>query len=362
VVVAPGASIQAAVNANATGSTLCIQGLHTITSAIVPKSGDVLRGDGPGAVIDGGDVAAVAIDGNGNDVSNVTVEDLTIQHFANLDQIAAVGRNQGSGWAILNNTVAFNATEGIEAGPMSTVSGNSVHDNGQLGITGYLSDGAVVQNNEVYRNNVACAYDPSWEAGGIKLYSKGTPASVTISGNNVHDNCGPGIWVDTDISAGTISNNTVSNETSLNGEGGNGIEVELSCRLTVTGNTVTGSAKTGIMVSTSHDILVTGNTVSGGKHGIRIWAADRSADAGSICRNSSNNNTVSGNTVTSGSGVSGLYVYTGSTPTGNTFSDNTYHVSSCSTSVWQWFVSSNSNYGFTGWQGVGQDAHGSCGP
>jgi hypothetical protein len=357
VTVAAGDSIQVAIDAHPQATTLCIQGLHNITSAIVPKSGDVLRGDGS-AVIDGGSVARVAIDGNGNSVSNVTVDDLTIQHIANVSQEAAVGRNQGDGWVITNNVVAYNATEGIEAGPHSLVQGNIVHDNGQLGITGYLSDGAQILDNQVYNNNSGCRFDPSFEAGGIKIYSKGTPATVTIVGNQIHDNCGPGIWTDTDVSGGSISGNQIANETSSSGEGGNGIEVELSCGLTVDHNTVTGSAKWGIIVSTSHSIVVgPGNVVSGGNGGIEVWAADRS-DAGPVCGNSTGNVTVTGNDVSVGGGTTGLYVYTGSTPRGIVFKGDTYHTSSCGTASWQWI---NSTLAFSAWQGDGLDTDGSCG-
>jgi parallel beta-helix repeat protein len=346
------------VDSHGPGATLCISGVHDINTGIVPKSRDVLKGEGVGATIDGGNRASVAIDGNGNNVEGVTVENLTIQHISNASQEAAVGRNQGPGWTIRDNTVAHNATEGIEAGPGSTVDGNNVYDNGELGITGYLSRGAVITGNQVWNNNVGCRFDPTFEAGGIKIYSKGVAASVTISGNYVHDNCGPGIWTDTDVSGGRISSNTVANETSS--DGGNGIEVELSCGLTVSDNKVTGSAAAGIMVSTSHNIDVTGNVVSGPKYGIRIWAANRSGDAGPVCGNTTNNNTVSGNSITVGSDVSGLYVYTGAAPSGNTFANNTYHGSHCKAALWQWFTSSNQNLSFSSWQRASEDVHGSC--
>jgi parallel beta-helix repeat protein len=359
VAVASGASIQGAINAYPSGTTFCIAGSHSITTGILPKSGDALIG-ASGSVIDGGNAAAVGIDGNNADY--VTVEGLLIQYINNASQIAALGSdNVGSGWDIENNEVAFNATEGIFVGAGSMVRNNHVHDNGQLGIGGYQSSNAVVTGNEVDHNG-APQYVLS-EGGGVKFF-KGT--NVTVSNNNVHDNDGTGIWLDTDVVNSTVTGNTVTNNSDATSSS-YGIEIEITCNVTVSNNAVTGtdSETNAIMISSSHDVNVTGNTTSGTNDGIVLWM-DSSRTTQAVCGAPSiNNDTVTANSVTLASGSShttGVYVYRGTTaPTGVSFSGDAYHLPDCSTGHWQWFTTTNVNQTFTGWQAIPQDTNASCG-
>jgi parallel beta-helix repeat protein len=348
-----GASIQAAVDANPGGTRFCIHGMHAITKAIVPKSGDVFRGD-PSATVDGGNVATIAFDGDGGTITDVTVRRLVVEHFNNAPQVPAVGRNAGTGWVIRGNEVAFNETEGIQVGPGALVAWNHVHDNGQLGISGYQSDDAVVKNNEVDHNNTD-GYDQTWEAGGMKFY-EGT--NVLVTDNDVHDNTGTGIWFDTDVT-GTISDN-VSTDNARDG-----INAEITCDVTIIGNTMTGSGRAGVFLSTSHDVTVTDNTISGSPQGIKVWM-DSTRTTGSICgKPSVDRDTATGNDVWLASGdsiTSGLYVYHGGAPTGVVFSGNTYHASDCSAAHWQWYTGGTPNYTFTSWQQMGNDKSGTCGP
>jgi parallel beta-helix repeat protein len=340
------------------GTTFCISGNHSITSGITPKSGDVLWGS-PGSLIDGGLVATVGINGNG--IDSVTVRDLEIEHINNASQIAAVANYAGTGWDIENNEVAFNATEGIQAGPQSVVRNNHVHDNGQLGITGYISNGAVVDSNEIDHNG--SPQYVTFEGGGAKFY-KGT--GVIVSNNYVHDNDGTGIWLDTDVVSSTISGNTLTN----NADSSNsnyGIEIELACNDKVTKNRVTGTSSetNAIMISSSHNTSVTGNTTSGTNDGITLWM-DSSRTTQAICGAPAiNNDVVNSNTVSLSAGVShstGVYVYRGVVaPTGVSFTGNVYHAPDCSTDHWQWYIATNANYVFTQWQSMQQDAAGSCG-
>jgi parallel beta-helix repeat protein len=358
--VGSGASVQGAINSSPAGTTFCISGSHSITTAIFPLSGDRLIGT-PGAVIDGGNVATVGIDGN--NANNVTVSGLVIQHINNASQISAVGRNnEGSGWTIEGNEVAFNATEGIFVGAYATVRMNHVHDNGQLGISGYESDNAIVAGNEVDHNG-APQY-VTFEGGGIKLY-KGT--NVTVSNNNVHDNDGSGIWLDTDVVNSMVTANTLTNNADAIYDD-YGIEIEITCNVTVSNNTITGTASEGraIMVSSSHDITVTGNVMSGTHNGITLWQ-DTSRTTQAICGAPSiNNDKVTSNveTLSSGSGyTTGVYLYIGNTaPTGVVFSGNTYHTPDCGTGHWQWFTTTNTNQSFSSWRGIPEDASASCGP
>jgi len=70
----------------------------------------------------------------------------------------------------------------------------------------YPSSGVVVTGNEIDHNNTD-GFDQTWEAGGAK-WSKTT--TITVSGNNVHDNAGDGLWFDTDNVSVTILGNRIA--------------------------------------------------------------------------------------------------------------------------------------------------------
>ena len=350
--------------ANGAGTTFCITGSHSITTAILPKAGDSLIG-APGSVIDGGNTATLAIDGN--NANSVTVKGLLIQHFNNTNLIPAVGKNnEGSGWDIENNEIAFNTTEGLFAGASSIVRNNHIHNNGQLGISGFQANNALITINEVDHNG-----SPQYvtnEGGGIKFF-KGT--NITVSNNKVHDNDGDGIWFDTDITGSTITGNTLANNVDATNHA-ESIAVELACNDMVTSNTITGTAYSGIWLSSSHDIQVTGNTINGPTHTIRLWS-DNTRSTQAVCGPPSvSNDKVTTNTETLASGSSfttGVYIYNGGTgtgpaPTGVSFTGNTYHMPDCTAAHWQWYVTSNANVSFAGWQTIPQDttaSSASCG-
>jgi parallel beta-helix repeat protein len=356
--VAAPASIQSAINAASAGTTFALSGNFALTTAIAPKGGDSFIGP---ATLNGGGKATLAIDGN--NVNNVSVRGLLIEHFNNASQIAALGRNnEGSGWVIENNEVAFNATEGIFVGVRSEVRNNHVHHNGQLGMNGYRSNYAEIAGNEIDHNG-APQY-VQFEGGGLKLF-KGT--GITVWNNNVHDNDGSGIWLDTDVVNSTVTGNTVTNNSDATNSS-YGIEIEITCNVTVSNNTITGTSSetNAVMVSSSHNVSVTHNTTSGTQDGIMLWL-DTSRSTQAVCGAPSiNNDKVTFNTETLASGsshTSGVYVYRGSTaPTGVSFAGNTYHAPDCSIRHWQWFVTGNINQSFAGWLANPQDPGASCGP
>jgi parallel beta-helix repeat protein len=188
-----------------------------------------------------------------------------------------------------------------------------------------------------------------------------------VSNNNVHDNDGSGIWLDTDVVNSTVTDNTLTNNADATNDN-YGIEIEITCNVTVSNNTIKGTTSEGraIMVSSSHDITVTGNAMSGTHNGITLWQDD-SRTTQAICGAPSiNNDQVSNNTVTLAAGTdrtTGVYLYRGSTaPTGVTFAANNYHLPDCTTAHWQWFTTTNTNQSFPNWQAIPQDPNGQCGP
>ena len=84
---------------------------------------------------------------------------------------------------------------------------NYVHDNGELGIAsgGENRFNNLVEGNEVAFNNYA-GYAPGSQAGGMKWLFN---SHLTVRDNYVHDNYGPGIWIDTKNNDVLIEKNRV---------------------------------------------------------------------------------------------------------------------------------------------------------
>ncbi|HTS15059.1 MAG TPA: right-handed parallel beta-helix repeat-containing protein, partial [Candidatus Sulfotelmatobacter sp.] len=143
-----------------------------------------------------------------------------------------------------------------------------------LGVIGYECDGLTVTGSRLHDNNTG-AGNPGNEAGGLKL---GACNGVTISGNEVDHNSGPGIWADVSSSDWTIRGNRVHDNTYA------GIMFEIGARATITANSVweNGWGDTrgwgwaaGILVSSSGNVSVTGNTVAWSPVGISFVSQDR---------------------------------------------------------------------------------------
>ena len=83
---APGMDIQRAVDAYPGGTAFCLKaGVHAITGAITPKTGDVFVGE-YGAILDGtrwttADLTQAAFRAHNQDIDDVTIRNLVIQHM-----------------------------------------------------------------------------------------------------------------------------------------------------------------------------------------------------------------------------------------------------------------------------------------
>ena len=191
---------------------------------------------------------------------DVTVRGLVVEKAANEAQRAAIDNEGGGGWAIEDNEVRYNHGVGIR-GDSSTVRGNAVHHNGQLGMSGH-GDGSLVEGNEIAWNNTA-GYQCLWECGGTKWAET---RGLVVRGNWSHDNHGPGMWTDINDVDVLYEDNVVT------GNQGYGILHEISYRATIRDNVVedtrprdgTGFFGGGeIVVSASPDVEVYGNRVRG---------------------------------------------------------------------------------------------------
>ena len=184
----PGDSIQGLVNAYPPGTTFLIKaGVHR-NQQVTPKTGDSFIGE-PGAVLSGEGISEFAFGGGG---SGVTVQGLVIENYAPPVRTGVIRRGGGAyDWLVKDNEIRRNGGVGIAAGPGWQVIDNYVHHQGQLGVAG-SGDAITYEGNEIAFNNTD-NLDPGWEAGGSKFVHT---TNLVLRNNYVHDNKGPGLWLD----------------------------------------------------------------------------------------------------------------------------------------------------------------------
>jgi len=251
-----------------------------------------------------------------------TVDGLTVQKAANRVQYGAV---EGDNITVKNAEIRLNHGVGVYGHDHSTIADNFIHDNGQMGFSGYGGPIAIT-GNEIAHNNKD-SFEWQDEAGGGKCYKC---PNVTISGNYVHDNVGPGIWCDTDCIHATIASNLVERNT------GPGIYYEISYDGVIRDNVLTNNATDlqanplhvggGIAVDTSSNVDVFGNTLADNANGIIAISTHRGV--GYYGAHVLKNVRIHDNTVRQTSGVIGMVNHVGSARSwsaqGNGFYHNTY--------------------------------------
>jgi hypothetical protein len=156
-----------------------------------------------------------------NGATGVTVSGLTIEQYTTDAQIAPIHGVRG--WRVINVASHLNHGAGLNIGAATVVRGGHYVDSGQIGINGWRADGSQALKAEIARNEYA-GYDIDWAAGGMKLASS---SNVVVSGNNVHNKHGTGLWNDIEDRNFTYSGNTVTEND------GNGVMYEISGRNTV---------------------------------------------------------------------------------------------------------------------------------
>jgi hypothetical protein len=310
----------------------------------------------------------------------VTVEALQITKYANAAKGGAA-LMAGPSWLI--DRVDVNRTHGCGIsipGSGAVVRESRFHHNGQFG---FCSSGGSVGSrfvgNEVDHNNTL-GFDGTAGAGGGKF--TGT-RNLTLTRNNVHHNNGTGIWLDADNMGTTVSANRSSGNTSTYG-GGDGIKVEVSCYVTVSGNSTRGNARGGIHVNNAQRVLVggwgSGNTVSvprGGEYGVVVHGGRREnggdqPQCGPDSRDLAIDNRVIDNEISmpgDASSWNGVMARPrGVEVSGNRFSGNDYHMTDCGSRRWKWWDGTTvTTVRFAGrgttWRGFGQDPgpEGGCG-
>ena len=238
------------------------------------------------------------------------------------------------GLSFIGVTSRWNHGAGLGIGVGTIVQDCHIVDNGQAGIEGYQANGAQVLNTEIAYNNYA-GYNTNWDAGGLKVTST---SNLLLSGNNVHDNNGEGLWGDGANTNWTISGNTVTNNT------GDGIIYEISDAGTaISKNVVANNGGAGIFISDSQGVSVSGNTItvsntpnSGpapGGGGIDIIDTERPDGRSAI------NNNVQGNVINYTGGAArqdGIFEFLCQPlpASANVWNNNTYNVTDPNGAYW----------------------------
>ncbi len=292
-----------------------------------------------------------AITGN---AKNVTVTGLTIEKYATPLQHAAVGSDGGTGWVITNNTIRLNHAVGVGISSASQVLYNKLLQNGQEGYAGGGND-FVFGSNEVANNNYA-GVSSEWEAGGGKVTA--TNRGGVIRNNCVHDNDGPGIWMDERANGVLVEKNVVWNNSA------SGIMYEISYDGVIRNNLLTdnGAAFTRwfwgpqILISSSDGVQIYGNTVdvpAAYGNAITIVSQARAPYTPAV------NNKIYENTVTIRGkdwgrlgAVTDVEADTMAVATLNTMYRNVYHVIGITTGYWSWLGLDRT---LTGMKSIGQE-------
>ncbi|MFC7663584.1 right-handed parallel beta-helix repeat-containing protein [Methylorubrum suomiense] len=234
------------------------------------------RDDPAGHRVEAG-VSPFAIAGQAKDVH---VENLVVEKYNVPTQAGAIGYNSSAeGWTIQNNEVRLNYGVGVYAGSNSHVTGNYVHDNGQMGL-GASGDNVRVEGNEIAHNGYFSGIDRGWEGGGTKFAET---ENLIVRDNYSHDNNGYGLWTDINNINTLYEGNTVANNLS------GGINHEISYAATIRDNVLTGNGgegvgwlwNGGIQIQNSKNVDVYRNYVDASEGGNAITMIQQDRGTGS---------------------------------------------------------------------------------
>ena len=284
--ISPGTTIQHLVAANPGRTTFCLKaGVHSITSAINPKSGDTFVGE-YGAILDGTgwtttDGTQAAFLAHNQDIDHVTIRNLVIRNMPQRGIHAFYWMSDH--WTIENNEIASNMA-GVVFPPHSTIRNNYIHHN-----VGDPSSPNPAARGGGYMGQFG--HHTTFEANEIAYNGPeqkvGESTNVTFRNNFVHHNLGDGIWYDGDNTGIIVEGNRVEDN------GRNGIFYEISSGASIRSNTVRRSGGAGLFISTSQDVQIYRNTLEDNLTGITYFV-DCAATRGGydLKNNSARDNTI----------------------------------------------------------------------
>lgn len=355
VVITSGADIQAAVTANPAGTTFWLQaGTYNLVASITPKSGDVFVGE-YGAVLDGSgwtttDTSQAAFRASNQDIDNVTIRNLVIQHMP--QKGIGVLYNLTSGWTIEYCELRYNKY-GLAPTSDSIVRHCYIHHNvGDINsqIPEENGGGFINYNitNTLYDTNEIAFNGPE-----MKTISSGY---VTFRNNYFHDNVASGIWFDGPNAFSVIEGNTVNDHATQ------GIVLEVSNDIIIRNNIVR-RAQTAISLSLAQRIEIYGNTLEDNYRGITYFADGARAinEGWDLADDNSHNNTIRVSTQSGAYGAM-LFLINATADQITAWTNGSKHL------IWQsntyavptvgatWYYWNGATKTFTQWQALGNDA------
>ncbi len=241
------------------------------------------------------------------EADGVTIRNLVIEKYNPPVQTGAI---QGhTNWTIADNEIRLNYAVGATAQDGSVITGNFVHDNGQMGLGGNGKN-VRVEGNEIASNGHWSGIDVFWEGGGAKFSDTD---GLIVRANYSHDNKGFGLWTDID------NIRTVYEDNLLVKNSGGGITHEISYDAVIRNNTLIGNGFEAqgdgwlwggaIQNQNSKNVEIYGNRIdttgASGGNGIVLIQQDRGS--GAYGDYLITNNKIHDNTIVSkdGNGISG---------------------------------------------------------
>ena len=200
----------------------------------------------------------VAADGFGSQAAGVVIRDVTLDLFTSG---GVEMRGAAHDWTVDDVSVTAAHDTGVKLLDGSLLHGGSIAWSGRYGLSahgvGVTVDGVDVSHSDAahYRDSTtgSCV-----AAGGSKFVRT---VGLVLRNSVFHDNLCNGLWLDVDTYDSTIENNTsVRNEK-------DGIRVEVSHKMEISGNTVADNGGWGIYLSNAPDADVSGNTVTNDANG-----------------------------------------------------------------------------------------------
>lgn len=219
-------------------------------------------------------------------VADVTIENVTVERYANRSSRGAVNPDDSPRWTIRRVTARQNHGAGIGIGPGTVVENADIVDNGQIGLAGNCDfrDGQPNAGESILveirdsriRDNGRTGFDWAWEGGALKI--KFCTAGVVFENNWVHDNSGPGIWLDIDNADAVVRRNLAERNSVT------GIFYEISFGPALIEHNISrdnggdprpAGLEAGIVVSNSTGVVVRENLVTGSPAGLLVRHTDR---------------------------------------------------------------------------------------
>lgn len=196
------------------------------------------------------------------------VQGIGIRRYANGYEVRGALRLGGSGGTVRNVVIQDVATVGLSLSNNNKVIDRvTIERAGQMGIGGHHPDNSSITNSIVSRNNTQQFKDAP-ESGGIKITAARTFTVKNVEANN--NGLGSGIWFDQSCYNVNITNSTA------NGNGKHGIELEVSDKGIIANNVATNGGEDGIILFNSGNFKVFNNDVGGSSlFGIKLAQDER---------------------------------------------------------------------------------------